>query len=91
MKRKTLLTVLSLLLFTAYNTFSGNTESPYPADAEASFRLPALESYADQHSRKERGSEVWGVGKREQPTAHNPFPFGGCRPALACEYADRQL
>lgn len=28
---------------------SSQVESTYPADAEASFNLPALESYADRH------------------------------------------
>lgn len=50
--------------------------SPFPADAEASYNLPALETHADRHARMGEASAVWGVSKREvQP--HDPFPFGG--------------
>ena len=44
--------------------------STFPADAEASHDLPALETYAERQARS--GGEVWGVSAR-QP--HDPFPF----------------
>jgi hypothetical protein len=48
----------------------------YPADAEARYDLPALETYADRHARRGDQTEVWGVGRRQvQP--HDAFPFGG--------------
>jgi hypothetical protein len=80
MKRKTVLAVASLLTLAVHGAaFSANTDSPYPADAEASFSLPALDSYAEQQARQANAQppEQWGVGKRQQPTPHDPFPFGG--------------
>ena len=79
MNRKTQAAVLSLLLFAVQGAASANTESPYPADAEASYNLPAPDTYADQQVRNgvSATSEHWGVGKRQAPIAHNPFPFGG--------------
>lgn len=53
-----------------------NDVSGYPADAEASFTLPALESRADRIARLGDASETWGVSRREVQ-AHDPFPFGG--------------
>ena len=50
--------------------------NPFPADAEASYNLPALESYAEQQARKGESSDAWGVSKRVV-TPHDPFPFGG--------------
>ena len=51
---------------------------PFPADAEAPYVIAPSDTYADMQARKggER-SEVWGVGKRQSPTPHDPFPFGG--------------
>ena len=73
MKRNQLL-VLSVLMFGVQSVASANTESPYPADAEASYNLPAIESSAAAQTRM--SDATWGVGKREvQP--HNAFPFGG--------------
>ena len=79
MNRITQATVFSLLLFAAQGAVSANTESPYPADAESTYNLPARDTYADQRARNEMSaaSEQWGVGRRPAPTAHNPFPFGG--------------
>jgi len=49
--------------------------TPFPADAEASYSLPALDSYAEQQARM-GDSPAWGVSKRVV-TPHDPFPFGG--------------
>jgi hypothetical protein len=70
MKRMQLLAV-SVLAFGLQGVAQA---SPYPADAEASYNLPALETYAEQH--KGESSDAWGVSKREV-TPHDPFPFGG--------------
>ena len=53
-------------------------QASFPSDAEASYDLPAIETYADRMARigDSSGSEVWGVSRREVE-AHNPFPFGG--------------
>ena len=80
MKRKNRLFVSSLLIFALQApALAGDTASPYPADAEASISLPPADTYADRQARKGggEGSERWGVGQRQQPTAHDPFPFGG--------------
>ena len=50
--------------------------STFPADAEASYDLPALETRADYYARVGEPEAVWGVSKR-QVTPHDPFPFGG--------------
>ena len=50
--------------------------TPFPADAEASYNLPALDIYADQQGRKGESSNAWGVSKRVV-TPHDSFPFGG--------------
>jgi hypothetical protein len=47
----------------------------YPADAEASYSLPASETHADRQAGKSESSS-WGVSKRSVEP-HNPFPFGG--------------
>jgi hypothetical protein len=50
--------------------------SPYPSDAEASYELPALESFAERMARVGETPDVWGVSRRTvQP--HDVFPFGG--------------
>ena len=54
----------------------GVAHATYPMDAEASFNLPALESYAERQARLGGSDEAWGVSKREVEP-HNPFPFGG--------------
>ena len=78
MKRKSHLALLYVLMFAAHGAAYAASESPYPADAEASISLPAMDTYADQQARKANGvSENWGVGRRQPPTAHDPFPFGG--------------
>ena len=70
------LLVLSALALAA-QVFSGNAlaNDGFPSDAEASYDLPALETYADRHARLGT-SEAWGVSRREV-VAHDPFPFGG--------------
>ncbi len=55
------LVVVSLLAL----GLQGVAHATYPADAEASYNLPALDS-----------SPAWGVSKRAVEP-HNPFPFGG--------------
>ena len=65
------LVVLSVLV-----GLQGVAHATYPMDAEASFDLPALETYAEQQARSGESAAVWGVSKREVE-AHNPFPFGG--------------
>jgi hypothetical protein len=86
MNTKTQLLVLSALLIASQTLATSVSASPYPADAEASFNLPALDTYADRHARMQ-GSESWGVSKREQPVdpflealgiaANGPFPSSG--------------
>ena len=71
--KRNLLLVLSVLAFGLQGVAQA---APYPADAEASFDLPALESYAERHARMGEGADAWGVSKR-QVEPHNPFPFGG--------------
>ena len=87
MKRKSLLVLSVLALGLSVGT-TGNAlaeltasgeivqTSPYPMDAEAHFKLPALESYAERQARVGESPAVWGVSKREV-TPHDPFPFGG--------------
>ena len=72
MKRMQLLAV-SVLAFGLQGVAQAN---PFPADAEASYNLAALDSYAEQQGRMGKSSDAWGVSKREV-TPHNPFPFGG--------------
>jgi hypothetical protein len=48
----------------------------YPSDAEASFDLPAFQTYADQQMGAGTTGVAWGVSLR-QKQPHNPFPFGG--------------
>ena len=71
MKRNQLL-LLSVLTFGMQVVAQA---TPFPADAEASYNLPALDSYAEQHARM-GDSPAWGVSKRVV-TPHDPFPFGG--------------
>ena len=79
MNRKTQAAVVSVLLFAAQGAVSANDTSAYPADAESSYNLPPRDTYADQRTQNgmSAASEQWGVGKRQAPSAHNPFPFGG--------------
>ena len=72
MKSKAYLLLVSVLVFGMQSVASA---SPYPADAEASYDLQPIESYAEAKARMGE-TAAWGVGKREvQP--HEPFPFGG--------------
>ena len=73
MKRNHLL-VLSVLALGLQGAVAN--ASTFPADAEASYSLPALETHADRYARMGDTSEAWGVSKREVEP-HNPFPFGG--------------
>ena len=67
------LLVLSAVAFGSQSIAHAN---PYPSDAEASYSLPAIETYAEAQARLSDARETWGVTKREvQP--HDPFPFGG--------------
>ena len=79
MKSKAQFAVLSVLLLAVSGAASANTESVFPSDAEASYDLPALDTYADRMARAGIGepSEVWGVGRRAGPQPHDAFPFGG--------------
>jgi hypothetical protein len=78
MKRTLQVVAVSVLMFAAHGVALSAHESPYPADAEASWNLPALATYADQQARKGNApAEAWGVSKRQAPKPHNPFPFGG--------------
>src|SRR5687767_11910649 len=72
MKRNQLL-LLSVLTFGLQGVAQA---TPYPADAEASYHLTALDSYAEQQTHMGERSDAWGVSKRVV-TPHNPFPFGG--------------
>jgi hypothetical protein len=64
--------VLSVL---AFGLMGVAQASPFPADAEASYSLPASETYADRQAGKGESSS-WGVSKRSVEP-HNAFPFGG--------------
>ena len=89
MNRKSQLLVLFVLMFGAQGVAMSANTSTFPADAEADYGLPALETYADRQARLGNGgSDVsWGVSKREQPVdpfmeasglmGHGPFPSKG--------------
>jgi hypothetical protein len=67
--------LVSFVLAGLQGISTGAAFASYPADAEASYNLPAPETYADRIAASE-GSAPWGVSRREvQP--HDPFPFGG--------------
>jgi hypothetical protein len=63
--KRTQLVVLSVLTFGLAGFAHAD---PYPADAEASYDKPALDSYADQHA---RAGDTWGVNAR---SGGNVFP-----------------
>ena len=71
MKRMQLLAV-SVLAF-GLQGFAQAT--PFPADAEASYHLPALDSYAEQQARMGDSPAAWGVSKRQEQS-DSPFPVG---------------
>ena len=50
--------------------------STFPSDAEASYELPAIETYADRMARAGETPDVWGVSRRTA-APHDAFPFGG--------------
>lgn len=50
--------------------------SPFPADGEGPFNLPAIEGYAERYARLGGSPEAWGVSRREV-APHDPYPFGG--------------
>ena len=80
MKRKLQAVTGSVLLFVVHGAaVSAMTDTPFPSDAEASYSLPALDTYADKMARNggDAKSEVWGVCKRQSVTPHDAFPFGG--------------
>jgi hypothetical protein len=67
------LAVVSVLFFAANGAYAA-----FPSDAEASYAIAASNTYADMQARKGgEQSQAWGVGKRQAPTPHNAFPFGG--------------
>ena len=66
---------LSVLSVLAFGLVGVAQASPFPADAEANYSLPASETYADRQAGKSESSS-WGVSKRSVEP-HNPFPFGG--------------
>jgi hypothetical protein len=70
--KRTQLLVLSVLAL----GLQGVAHATYPADAEASFDLPALQTYAERHAGVGDASGAWGVSMRAV-TPHNAFPFGG--------------
>jgi hypothetical protein len=77
MKSNIKVLVFSVLMFGVQSVALSANDSPYPADAEASYNIPAKETFADRHAAMGEGSETWGVSKREQVQPHNPYPFGG--------------
>jgi hypothetical protein len=88
MKRTTQLLAMSVLMFGVHQVaMSASTDSAFPADAEASYDLQAIESYAEQQARMGEGAPSWGVSKREAGTdsfldvmgfaADGPFPSRG--------------
>jgi hypothetical protein len=77
MKSNIKVLVFSALMFGVQGVALSANDSPYPADAEASYNIPAKATFADRHAAMGEGSEVWGVSKREQVQPHNPYPFGG--------------
>ena len=80
MKSKSHLALFAILMSAGHAlAMSAGAESTFPSDAEASYDLPAPDTYADQQARAANGggSESWGVGRRQNPTPHDPFPFGG--------------
>jgi hypothetical protein len=79
MKRKLQLVILSVLAIGVHGAALSANDSPYPADAEASISLPTLDAYLETQAQSVNAqvAESWGVSKRQQPTPHDPFPFGG--------------
>ena len=72
--KRTLLFVFSAAVMGLQSGFL--QASPFPSDAEASYNLPAPDTYADRMAREGASTDVWGVSRRtSQP--HDPFPFGG--------------
>ena len=65
--------VFSVLAFALYGIVQA---APYPSNAEASYDLPAFQTYADRQVPLDDGPGIWGVTKRES-RPHDPFPFGG--------------
>jgi hypothetical protein len=72
MKRSIQLLVLSVLA-SSVQLSNAHVVSTFPSDAEASYNLPAIESYAERHARQAGADASWGVGKRQT----SPFPSGG--------------
>ena len=76
MKRTIRIAAAAFLIFSAHAATANDV--PYPADAEASTSPAPLDTYADRYARNANGGgDQWGVGKRQAPTPHDPFPFGG--------------
>jgi len=70
MKRTMKMVVLSSLVFAVQGAVAAGVEQPYPADAEASYDLPALDTYADQQA---RAGTAWGANARSESV----FPADG--------------
>jgi hypothetical protein len=66
MKRSIQLLVLTVLL-SGVQLASANVMSTFPADAEASYNLPAIESYAERHARMQSSEQagVWASARSE--------------------------
>jgi len=88
MKRTMKLLAMSVLMFgVQHAAVSAGIDSPFPADAEASYDLPAIESYAERVARTGESAPGWGVNKREERTdsflegsgvmGHGVFPSRG--------------
>jgi hypothetical protein len=65
--------LIKLALVSALVCAANGAYAQYPADAELMNGLGAGES----RKFAEPSDAVWGVGKRETPKPHDPFPFGG--------------
>ena len=77
MKRNHLLVLFAMIGL--QSVAAGNAiadASPFPADAEMTQTVPALDTFADRHARMGSNPEAWGVSKREAAYS-NPFPSGG--------------
>jgi hypothetical protein len=67
MKRTMKLLAMSVLMFgVQHAALSAGVVSPFPADAEASYDLAAIESYAERRARMGEDMSGWGVNKREE-------------------------
>ena len=75
MKSKYLLVSFVLAGLQGISFGSAFASEGFPSDAEASYDLPASQTYADRMAGG-ADSAAWGVSRREVQQ-HDPFPFGG--------------